>query len=216
MKKLVIFDFDGTLADTSPGILYCYNAAAVDFGYEKAPVERFAGIIGGHVDEGMQKVFGMEKQQSFAAAEKYREYYNQKGQRMATLYPGMETVLKRLKEQEKKIALATLKHERFAEQMLIFLKIRDYFDGICAFNGKSDCTKASLLQNACKTLQIPEKDSVLVGDSVFDAKGAETVGMDFIAVLYGLGFQKKEDLKDLQISAVCKTPDQLLDAVAAL
>lgn len=34
MKKLVIFGFDGTLADTAPGILYCFNTTAVAMGYE--------------------------------------------------------------------------------------------------------------------------------------------------------------------------------------
>ena len=42
MKKLVVFGFDGTLADTAPGILYCFNTTAVAMGYE--PVEHSARL----------------------------------------------------------------------------------------------------------------------------------------------------------------------------
>ena len=59
MKKLVVFGFDGTLADTAPGILYCFNTTAVAMGYE--PVEHSAlyGVIGTPLEYGFKTLFNM-------------------------------------------------------------------------------------------------------------------------------------------------------------
>ena len=59
MKKLVVFGFDGTLADTAPGILYCFNTTAVAMGYE--PVEHSAlyGVIGAPLEYGFKTLFNM-------------------------------------------------------------------------------------------------------------------------------------------------------------
>ena len=51
MKKLVIFGFDGTLADTSPGILYCLNTTATSLGYPPVDHDALYGVIGFPLEE---------------------------------------------------------------------------------------------------------------------------------------------------------------------
>lgn len=216
MKKLAIFDFDGTIADTSEGILYCYDHGAEHFGYAPAPRERYEGVIGGHVDAGFRKVYGMDEEQSQQAMLLYRELYHEKGMFLASLYPGIRETFQTLKESGVLIALATLKHERFAQNMLEQLGVVQYFDCICAFDGSEGCDKKSLLLKACRTLDVTEADSVLIGDSAFDAIGAETAGMDFLAVTYGLGFKTKEQAAQQKYIGILGKASEIAPAVLSL
>lgn len=216
MKRLAIFDFDGTLADTSEGILYCYDHGAAQLGYVPAPREQYEGVIGGHVDAGFRKVYGMDRALSERAMQIYRKLYQEKGMYLAHLYDGMERTLRRLKDAGIRIALATLKHERFAEKMLQNLGVADYFDCICAFDGSAGCDKKVLLHRVCRTLNIPEQDSVLIGDSVFDAIGAEQAGMDFLAVTYGLGFRNAAQAQEQANVGVLASADEIYPALICL
>lgn len=81
MKKLVVFGFDGTLADTAPGILYCFNTTAVAMGYE--PVEHSAlyGVIGAPLEYGFKTLFNMSDDEIEYAVKNYSKLYSQKGKR---------------------------------------------------------------------------------------------------------------------------------------
>lgn len=216
MKKLVIFDLDGTLADTSGGILWCYGEAARRMGLLPAEQERYEGVIGGQVDAGFQKVCGMNPADSEKAAQLYRELYVQKRIFMARLYDGIEACLRDLKACGCLIALATLKHERFAGKMLENLHILRYFDGLCAYDGTPECRKASLLEKACRILSIEKEDSLLVGDSLFDAQGAALAGVDFLAVTYGLGFHSRSQADAYPRVGCVASPAEIFPQIAAL
>ncbi len=96
MKKLVIFGFDGTLADTAPGILYCFNTTAVAMGYE--PVEHSAlyGVIGAPLEYGFKTLFNMSDDEIEYAVKNYSKLYSQKGKEMFTVYDGIYDALREL------------------------------------------------------------------------------------------------------------------------
>lgn len=201
MKKLVIFGFDGTLADTSPGILYCFNTTAAAMGYE--PVERDAlyGIIGIPLEQGLKQLYGMSDDEIEYASNNYSKLYSQKGKEMFTLYDGLKDSLNALKEIGCKLAVATQKHIMFATDMLRSYGILDMFDAVCATDVDTNLTKDALLLQACGRLGVDVNDSILIGDSDVDALGAEKVGMDFAAALYGLGFKSKEEAEKYKCRA---------------
>lgn len=107
MKKLVIFGFDGTLADTAPGILYCFNTTAVAMGYE--PVEHSAlyGVIGTPLEYGFKTLFNMSDDEIEYAVKNYSKLYSQKGKEMFTVYDGIYDALRDLKKNGFKLAIAT-------------------------------------------------------------------------------------------------------------
>lgn len=216
MKKLVIFDFDGTVADTSEGILFCYREAARLMNYPPAPDENFDGVIGGNVDAGFRKVYGMSALLSERAQELYRQLYAEKGMYMLKPYEGIEDCFRQLKAAGFLIALATLKHEKFAKPILDNLRLSQYFDCICAYNGDKDCDKQRLLHNACRALSVSEESSVLVGDSAFDATGAKSAGIDFVAVTYGLGFSNHQQAATSGADVVVSDVNEIFGAVKAL
>ena len=118
MKKLVIFGFDGTLADTAPGILYCFNTTAVAMGYE--PVEHSAlyGVIGAPLEYGFKTLFNMSDDEIEYAVKNYSKLYSQKGKEMFTVYDGIYDALRELKKSGFKLAIATQKHRMFTTDIL--------------------------------------------------------------------------------------------------
>lgn len=70
-------------------------------------------------------------------------------------------------------------------------------------------TKAQLLEECLDRLQCAKERAVLVGDSKYDAEGALQVGIDFISVTYGFGFQKEADAAPYSPAAVCRTVGEI-------
>ncbi len=201
MKKLVIFGFDGTLADTSPGILYCFNTTAASMGYDPIDHDALYGIIGIPLEQGFQRLFGMKDDEIDYAVNNYSKLYSMKGKEMFSLYSGVKDTLHELRDNGYKIAVATQKHRMFTSDMLEVYNISDLFDAVCATDVNTNLTKSNLLLQACDITGIPVEESIHIGDNDVDAQGAANIGMDFAAALYGWGFKTKEDAEKYN----CKT-----------
>lgn len=216
MKKLVIFGFDGTLADTAPGILYCFNTTASAMGYE--PVEHSAlyGVIGAPLEYGFKKLFNMNDDEIDYAVKNYSKLYSQKGKEMYTVYDGIYDALRELKNNGLKLAIATQKHRMFTTDMLETYEAGDVFDAVCATDVGTNLTKSHLLLQACEQTGVAVEDAVLVGDSTIEAAGAQEIGMDFIAVLYGWGFRTKEETEDYKCSGTVESPAEILPRVISM
>ncbi len=216
MKKLVIFGFDGTLADTSPGILYCLNTTAAAMGYEPIEHKALYGVIGFPLEQAFQKLFNMSKDEIEYAANNYSKLYSQKGKEMFTIYDGMTDALRELKKNGMQLAIATQKHIMFTSDMLEIFEGGDIFDAVCATDVDTNLTKSDLLLQACDKLGISVDESVLVGDSDIEARGAEQIGMDFIAVLYGWGFKSIEETQNFNCKACVNSASEILSKVLTL
>ena len=194
MKKLVIIGFDGTIADTAPGILYCMNTTALSMGYNPVAHDALFGVIGVSLEQGFMNVYGMKEDEIEYAMNQYSKLYSIKGEEMILIYDGIAESLKKLKESGVKIAIVTQKNERFSNNMLaVYSYIGDLFDTVCATNVEQDMSKADMLRKVCGELEIEPAEAVFIGDSYVDAIAADEVGMDFAAALYGWGFRSKED-----------------------
>lgn len=202
MKKLIVFGFDGTIADTSPGIIYCFNTTATAMGYSPVDHESMYGVIGIPLDKGFEKLYGMSEDEIEYATNNYSKLYSQKGREMMSLYAGIKESLEKLKEKGYKLAIATQKHRMFITDILeVHDEIGELFDVVCATDVNTNLNKSDLIMQACESLGVSVEDSVFVGDSDVDAEGAEKVGMDFVAVLYGWGFRSKEDAEKYNCKA---------------
>lgn len=197
MKKydLVIFDLDGTIMDTSEGIINCYNYTGKSFGKNELSREKFKGIIGSPLTDGFKNNYDMTEQEVKEAVKLYRKRYEEYGMFEAEVYEGLPDLLKNLKKNNIKTAVATLKLEEFAKVMLKDKELADYFDVIYGTNNNDSYKKVDLVLKSIKTLNSEKNKAVLVGDSMYDALGAEAAGIDFIGVSYGLGFQSDEQIK---------------------
>ena len=107
----VLFDFDGTVADTGKGIFGGVYHTLAHMGLEPPPEEKLRYFIGPPLHDSFQTVFGFDAETSDAAVKKYREYYREKGMFELTFYDGMEELLVRLRVSGVKTGIASAKPE---------------------------------------------------------------------------------------------------------
>ena len=210
MKKLIIIGFDGTIADTAPGILYCMNTTALSMGYTPVSHEELYGVIGVSLEQGFMKLYGMKEDEIEYAMNQYSKLYSIKGEEMILIYDGIDDSLKKLKESGFKLAIVTQKNEKFINNMLgVYNYIGDLFDTVCATNVERDMTKTDMLLKVCADLEVEPSDALFVGDSYVDAEAAQEAGVDFAAVLYGWGFRKKADAEQYNCREYINTAREL-------
>ncbi|MGN0509461.1 MAG: HAD hydrolase-like protein, partial [Ruminococcus sp.] len=141
----------------------------------------------------------------------YRSIYQSEGIKMFCAYDGIEELLKNLKENGYLLAVATLKAESYAKQMLESAGFAKYFDVIHGWDGTDSCTKAYIITKVIFTLNMISSEAILVGDSEYDAYGADAADVDFLGVSYGFGIRKYE--RKSKLFPIADSPEDVLDYI---
>ena len=209
--KLVIFDFDGTLADTSEGILNCHKHALVSMGRTEPTDEELAGIIGGQLLTTYIDRFKFSEEDAVEAVKIYRDRYAEKGIFEFKMYDGMADTLRELRRRGYKTAIATLKAERFAKLMMKNQELDSLFDIIHGVDEQDKLTKTALVDMCVSEAGVKNHEAILVGDSMSDANGAEKSDVDMLAVTYGFGFSSEDDLKNVRHHFIVSSPLEILE-----
>ena len=123
-KKGVLFDLDGTLVDSKPGIFAAIRYTFRELQLPELSEEDMDRFIGPSIGSSFRNVCGFSDEETEQAIELFRAYYREKGLYECTVYPGLTRLLQILKEENRKVALSTKKPEIFARQILqsLFLK----------------------------------------------------------------------------------------------
>lgn len=185
--ELILFDLDGTLLDTSPGIFNSVRYAEKQLGLSPIPDARLKEFVGPPPKSMYRKLYGLDEDTALLAAQKHREYGRTEAVYEAEVYPGIVQLLQALKAHGHKLAVATLKSQTIAQTILRHYGIGDYFDAIIGMDPQETLTK-------CKTIELAIAETatvgkaILIGDSAYDYDGAMEAGVDFLGVLYGFGF----------------------------
>lgn len=189
--KLAIFDLDGTLMNTSPGIFATANTTVQQLGLEpEHDPKQLSKFIGPPITQCFVKVYDMDPSLIDQAVVLYRKEYNERGMFNASVYDQMAETLQALKKQGYLLAVGTLKYELLAAQMLKHFGLAPFFDSIRGADASSSLSKADIVQNVLDDLGVAKEDAVLIGDTTHDQKGAAESGVAFIAVDWGFGFPK--------------------------
>ncbi len=217
MKKLVILGFDGTIADTSPGILYCMNTTAITMGYTSVPLDALYGVIGVSLEQGFERLYGMKGDEIEYAMNNYSKLYSMKGEEMILIYDGIAEALQKLKEAGCKLAIVTQKNRKFIHNMLgVYEEIGSRFDAIHATDVDSNRTKTDMLRDTLAELETAPEDCVFIGDTFTEALAARDVGVDFAAALYGWGFRTREDAEPYSPKAYIESAEDIFDIISRL
>ena len=205
----ILFDLDGTLTDSAPGITNSVAVALRHFGIEADPSE-LTGFIGPPLDESFQNFYGFDAEKSIEAVREYRAYFADKGWAENSVYDGIEDLLKELKAAGKKLLVATSKPEIFAVRILEHFGLSVYFDCICGApmtaSEKNSGRKADVIRDALRRGEV-RGSVVMVGDRRHDVHGAHEVGLPVVGVLFGYG-----DREELEAAGA----DFIAEDVAAL
>lgn len=194
MKKYtcVLFDLDGTLTYSHPGIYGCIRYALQQLGKEEAKMEQLRKCIGPSLMYSFQNYFGMDEETARLATAKYRERYAVEGWAENAPIEGALETLKALKQAGYKLAMATSKPLIYAGKISAKFGFSDYFDAeVGSGLDGSFPTKASVIEEAMKRLGVTAEKCLMVGDRKHDAEGAKENGVD--CALLKVGYAENEE-----------------------
>lgn len=194
MFDYILFDLDGTLTDPFDGISKCIIYALEDFGISVPDPKALESFIGPPLFEQFKAQYGFTDSQAEQAVKKYRERYSTVGWKECNLINGTREVLKKLKENGLKVALATSKPEKFAKNILEHFGIIEYFDfiGGAEMEHSGRNKKVDIISYVLQKLKVNDKRTVvMVGDRFYDIEGARANGIKTIAFLGGYGSREE-------------------------
>jgi len=211
MKKYstILFDLDGTLTDPKVGITKSVAYALKSFGIEVEELDSLCKFIGPPLKVSFKKYYGFSEQDCIKAIEKYREYFRETGMFENKVYPGIEKLLENLRQNGRKLFVATSKPTVFAIRILEHFNLLRYFDYVAGSeldgsrDSKSDVIKFVLQQNSVTNLT----NVVMIGDREHDVIGAKENNIDVIGVLYGYG--DREELEKSGATYIVETIEEL-------
>ena len=187
MTRLIIFDMDGTLTDSWPGMQYCYNATFREFDREDMTEDEFLSGFVGNLTENLRVMLHIDGDELERAVRIFREHYKEKGHALSAPFPGMVDLIRELHDEGNRIGIATMIYQPYAVDMLEELRIRDCIDVIEGSDIRGERSKADMIRNCMAATGISEDDTVMIGDGFNDQKAAEKARVGFIAAAYGYG-----------------------------
>lgn len=196
MIEAVLFDLDGTLLDTTEGVLESAIYAAKNLGYPELPHETMLTFVGPPIQQSFIKWYGCTAEKAQEAANVFRSYYKENALFKADLYPGIIELLKELKLRGVKIGVATYKREDYAVSILEHFGIAPFCQTMHGADNYNKLTKADIVNICIQELSSLKDGVVLVGDTEHDAKGAIEAGIPFFGVTFGFGFHSPQDVDE--------------------
>jgi phosphoglycolate phosphatase len=189
----LFFDLDGTIKDSSTGIINSVKYAVEKLNLTMPSDEELLSFIGPPLLESFQVVFGLSEEEAQTAITVYREYFSAKGLYENEVYPGIDQLFKDLTSRDKKIFLATSKPEVFAIQILEHFDLAKYFSGMYgASMDSSRSSKVDVLKYAIAESGITDKSkAIMIGDRLHDMVGGTQNGIATLGVTYGFGDEEE-------------------------
>jgi len=206
-SRAVLFDFDGTLADTAADLAAAVNRMRTEQGHEPLPLEKLRPFASAGARGLVHAAFGVKP--GDAEYESMREaflgFYAERVCHHTRLFPGVADLIRELQARKIGWGIVTNKSTRFTEQIVVALQL----EPDCVVCG--DTTPhlkphpASLL-HAAKELALEPAACVYLGDDLRDIQAARSAGMHPVAVEWGYG----AEVRSWQADAVIRKPPDLV------
>lgn len=187
--RYLLFDLDGTLTDSAPGILRSAAYALEHFGIMVSDLDTLYPFVGPPLEDSFIEFYNFSEEDARRAVEIYHDRYERIGVYENAPYDGAAECLHRLREMGYILALATSKPVDMTDVVLDRFGLRRYFDFIGARDNEGLMhTKADVIDHVTASLGIKDKsEAVMIGDRKYDIQGAKATGLDSIGVLFGYG-----------------------------
>lgn len=198
LYKMVIFDVDGTLLDTTEGITNAVRFTIKEEGLPELSEEVLKTFIGPPIQDSFEKAYGIEdKQYLQKLAGIFRGRYKDFELLKAYPYEGIYEVFDILSAAGIKPAIATYKREDYARIIMHHFGFDKYTDIIFGADHENKLKKKDIISKCLETYsRLPAEAAIMVGDTIHDAMAAGQLGMDFLGVTYGFGFRTSKELAE--------------------
>ena len=207
-RPCVIFDFDGTVADTMPYIIKTARTVLSEYGMSEEEMGDLSRLVGPSFPEAFTLVYGVSESDADAITEAYRKIYFTYGGEAWPPFPGVPELLSRLRAEGKKLAIASSKNLPMLERSLADDGLEDAFDLVLGRSLAGVGEKAEFIVRAYTELGFSAEDAVMVGDRHFDVKAATEAGVPCVGVTYG-GAGGADELEHAGAAIIVDTVEEL-------
>ena len=193
--KYILFDLDGTLTHSHPGIYGCIRYALEKMGEPQPKEEYLKQCVGPSLMYSFTTFFKMSEERARAATAKYRERYSVIGWQENEPIDGAIECLKALQKRGYILAMATSKPKVYADKIADKFGFTPYLTARvgCGIDGSLP-TKAAVIREALRQLNASEQECLMVGDTKYDAEGAKEEGVD--CALLRVGYAQKGEIEE--------------------
>ena len=206
--KNILFDLDGTITDSSPGIINSYLHSLNKIGLAEDDIDKLKSYIGSPLRAYYTERHNLSTADSDIAVKHFREHYAEIGIFENTIYPNMDVLIDKLSESGFRLYIATSKPLEFAITVLNHFNLKEYFDSIHGSDMSADNRpKDKLIADAILMNGLSKNESIMIGDRYHDINGAKTNGIASIAVTYGYG--SINELSELQPEYIAASADEI-------
>ena len=205
----LLFDLDGTLTDSTEGIVRCLEYALERMGFDIP--EDTNKFLGPPLYRSFAEFCGMNEEQVNEAVRIFRERYSTVGLFENRVYEGVPEMLKRLRDGGKRIMVATSKPEVYAVRIFDRFGLSQFFEivGGANINGTRN-DKDEVIEYVLEKAGISDRSSVLmIGDRRQDVLGAHKTGLKCMGILWGFG--SIEELTEAGADFIAETPEKAAD-----
>jgi phosphoglycolate phosphatase len=214
VSRLVLFDLDGTLVDSAPGIWASVRAAAAELRLPPPTPDQLRAMVGPPLQDGFALVMGLGGLDVDRAVAAYRAHYTAGAMLDVTVYAGIPELLAGLADDGVTLAVATSKPEPFAVRVLEHTGLRPAFDSVHGATFDGAVRHKDQVVGAALAAHPDASDPVLVGDRAQDVLGAAAHGMPCIGA--GWGPAPEGELARAGAIAIAATPGDVRTALAGL
>lgn len=222
MLKLLIFDLDGTLADTGQDITNALNYALNPFGTKEFSVEETKAMVGSGISKLLESLvpadavipesYTLENGKTDSPADvvitRFLEYYDNHLIENTVAYPSVKETLAKLGDYKK--AVLSNKREVYSKRVLEGIGIFQYFDVVLGSDSVREKKPSPVsIIDLMKTYEVSKEEALIIGDSNYDIEAGKAAGIKVVAVTYG--FRSMEFLRDADF--IIDTFDKLLEII---
>jgi phosphoglycolate phosphatase len=191
MKRLILYDLDGTLVDTLRDIAEAVNHMLHHLQVPPIPSEEVRRYVGWGVHELVQRCLKTKDAgQIERGVELYRAHYSQHLLDYSRLYPGAQMILEHFKARDQ--AVITNKPNPYSRQILEGLRVAGYFVEVIA--GDSEYPRkpnpAAVLSLMRRRSLVPH-EVILLGDSPIDMETGKNAGVPVVGIAHGLSGEEE-------------------------
>lgn len=217
MKKLVIFDLDGTLLDTIADLAAATNHALQSLGYPTHPAGTIRTFVGNGIGklleralpEGERTDTNVQRMRSF-----FVPYYDAHNADLSTPYPGIAALLEALQSRGIGVAVASNKYQSATEKL-----VRHYFPAIRFAEvlgqreGIAVKPDPGIVYDILRTAGTAAEQALYVGDSGVDMQTARNAGVDAVGVDWG--FRPRAELEEYHPRGIIGKAEELMQFISA-
>ena len=187
----VLFDLDGTILDSAPGIVRSLVETFTHLGLPVPSQEELMHYVGPPLLDSFRNRAGLSEDAAQNALQVYRTDFRKDGAFDSAVFPGIIGLLQSLQEANIPLAIATSKPEDQANRILEHFNLSQYFTVVAgATEDETRATKTAIVGHALAELKEAGHDTslaVMVGDRIYDVEGAAAFDVPSIIVEWGYG-----------------------------